>query len=196
MGIFGNTYKQCSDEELMDLMCAGNKKALDELYGRYASILLRFFLKMLGNDREKSEDFVHDFFAKIIQNPTLFDSSRSFKTWCFAVANNMCKNEYKKIGVRQYWSNSLDASIGEVDRARNVDQQVHESIFQEAFSFSLANLDDKHKMVFSLRHMDGLTIKEIAEKLEINEGTIKSRLFYATKYLAENLKEYNPVEIH
>jgi RNA polymerase sigma-70 factor (ECF subfamily) len=41
--------------------------------------------------------------------------------------------------------------------------------------------------------MDGLSIKEIAEVLEINEGTVKSRLFYATKYLADKLKEFNTV---
>ena len=48
------------------------------------------------------------------------------------------------------------------------------------------------KLSFELRHFDGLSIKEIAEILEANEGTIKSRLFYATKYLAEGLKEFNP----
>jgi RNA polymerase sigma-70 factor (ECF subfamily) len=58
----------------------------------------------------------------------------------------------------------------------------------------LDELDDKHKEVFSLRHIEGLSIKEIAEVLEINEGTVKSRLFYATKYLAESLKEFNPIE--
>jgi len=47
--------------------------------------------------------------------------------------------------------------------------------------------------VSKIRHFDGLSIKEIAEVLNANEGTIKSRLFYATKYLAEGLKEFNPV---
>jgi DNA-directed RNA polymerase specialized sigma24 family protein len=42
--------------------------------------------------------------------------------------------------------------------------------------------------------MDGLSIKEISEVLETNEGTIKSRLFYATKYLAASLSEFNPLE--
>jgi RNA polymerase sigma-70 factor (ECF subfamily) len=47
--------------------------------------------------------------------------------------------------------------------------------------------------VFSLRHEDGLSIKEIAEILDLNEGTVKSRLFYATKQLADLLKEFNPM---
>jgi RNA polymerase sigma-70 factor (ECF subfamily) len=44
--------------------------------------------------------------------------------------------------------------------------------------------------VFTLRHLDGLALKEIAEILEINEGTVKSRLFYATKFLANQLSVY------
>ena len=54
-------------------------------------------------------------------------------------------------------------------------------------------LDDKHKSVFSLRHFEGFSLKEIAETLNINEGTVKSRLFYATKTLAGTLKEFNPI---
>jgi RNA polymerase sigma-70 factor (ECF subfamily) len=72
--------------------------------------------------------------------------------------------------------------------------EVQDKFFQEAFQKSLTILDDKHKEVFSLRHLEGLSIKEIAEVLEISDGTVKSRLFYATKYLAESLKEFNPVE--
>ncbi|MFM7467028.1 MAG: RNA polymerase sigma factor, partial [Crocinitomicaceae bacterium] len=53
-------------------------------------------------------------------------------------------------------------------------------------------LDDKHKEVFVLRHFEGLSMKEIGEVMELNEGTVKSRLFYATKQLAEQLKVFNP----
>jgi RNA polymerase sigma-70 factor (ECF subfamily) len=60
---------------------------------------------------------------------------------------------------------------------------------------SLDELDEKHAVVFKMRHLDGLSIKEIAEIIEINEGTVKSRLFNATKKMAENLKEFNPIEL-
>ena len=65
-------------------------------------------------------------------------------------------------------------------------------LFKNSFQRCLADLDDKHREVFSLRHEDALSIKEIADVLEISDGTVKSRLFYATKYLAESLKEFNP----
>ena len=60
----------------------------------------------------------------------------------------------------------------------------------------MIQLDEKHRDVFSLRHLQGFSLKEIADVLEINEGTVKSRLFYATKQLAEKLKEYQVVLSH
>ena len=194
MRLFGPQYKKMNDEELMLSISRGDKRAFDELYGRYANPLLIYFIRMLWKDREKAEDFVHDLFAKIINKPELFDASRTFKTWVYSVANNMCKNEYKKQEVRKNTSTGLDNTYAVADSNSNVLNEVQDSIFQEAFQRSLENLDDKHREVFSLRHEDGLSIKEIAEVLEISDGTVKSRLFYATKYLSESLKEFNPTE--
>lgn len=181
------------DEELMISVAKGDKRAFDELYGRYSGPLLGYFMRMLWRDREKAEDFVHDIFAKLIRKPELFDPSRSFKTWIYSVANNMCKNEYKKQEVRKNTSNGLDSSYAVGDANVNVLLEVHENQFRQAFEDSMVLLDEKHSEVFKMRHMDGLSIKEIAEILDISDGTVKSRLFYAARYLAESLKEYNPV---
>ena len=194
MRLFKPSYKTMTDESLMQAISSGDKRAFDEVYERYAAALLRYFMRMLWRDREKSEDFVHDLFAKIVRKPEYFDTSRSFKTWVYSVANNMCKNEYKKQEVRKGMSNGLDNHYSLYDKNTNVMNEVQDNFFQEAFQKSLVDLDDKHREAFSLRHLEGLSIKEIAEVLEINEGTVKSRLFYATKYLAESLKEFNPVE--
>jgi RNA polymerase sigma factor (sigma-70 family) len=194
MKIYRAQHNTFSDEELMQAISKGDKRAFDELYNRYAAALMRYFMRMLWKDREKSEDFIHDLFAKIINKPEYFDPTRSFKTWVYSVANNMCKNEYKKAEVRKGMSNGLDNHYALSDTSVNVMNEVQDSFFQEAFVKNLAALDEKHKEAFSLRHIEGLSIKEIAEVLEINEGTVKSRLFYATKYLAESLKEFNPIE--
>ncbi len=191
MLFFKPLYKKSSDEDLMLSISKGEKKAFDELYARYADALLRYFTRLLWKDREKAEDFVHDLFAKIIQKPELFDASRTFKTWVYSVANNMCKNEYKKQEVRKNTTNGID-HVNVTDQ-HDVLKETHESIFQNTYNESIQQLDSKHREVFSLRHEDGLSIKEIAEILDLNEGTVKSRLFYATKQLADLLKEFNPM---
>lgn len=194
MRLFKKEYDSMSDEQLVIAMAGGDQRAFDNLYGRYANALIAYFMRMMWRDREKAEDFVHDLFTKLIHRPELFDPSRSFKTWVYSVANNMCKNEYKKQEIRKNTSNGLDSSHPVSDGTKNTMNEVHHSLFKEAFDEQLLELDGKHREVFELRHFEGLSMKEIADVLEINEGTVKSRLFYATKYLAEALKDYHPAQ--
>ncbi|MBM3453332.1 MAG: RNA polymerase sigma factor [Bacteroidetes bacterium] len=193
MQLFNPSYSSFSDEKLMLALSKGDKRAFDELYDRYAKALKGYFMRMLWKNESKSEDFVHDLFVKIIHNPESFDSNRSFKTWLYSVACNMCKNEYKKQEVRKGTSTGIDQFYSISDKGVDVLNEVQMSHFGSQFEKYLAELKTEHQEVFSLRHMDDLSIKEIAEVLEINEGTVKSRLFYATKQLADKLKEFNTV---
>ena len=192
MRIFQKQVKQLSDEELMKLLSKGNQKAFDEIYLRYSDVLFGYFMKMLARDKEKCEDMVHDLFAKIIRKPDYFNVNRSFRTWVFSVACNMCKNEYKRMSVRKHVSNDFEPTKS-LQAESDTLKKVHESTFSESFFKALNAFDEKHKNVFALRHFEGLSMKEIAETIEINEGTVKSRLFYATKTLAKELKEFNPI---
>ncbi len=192
MQLFKPKYTSLSDEELMKALSKGDQRAFDELYKRFYAQLLGYFKNMLWGDREKAEDMVHDIFAKIIKNPDYFDTNRSFRTWLFSVASNMCKNEYKKQAVRKNTSTGVE-DYRSISSNTNVLAEVQDIQFQQAFEENLAKMDEKHREVFTLRHLEGLSMKEIAEVMEINEGTVKSRLFYATKFLAEKLKVYNPV---
>jgi RNA polymerase sigma-70 factor (ECF subfamily) len=192
MQLFKPKYTSLSDEELMKALSKGDQRAFDELYNRFYAQLLGYFKNMLWGDREKAEDMVHDIFAKIIKNPDYFDTNRSFRTWLFSVASNMCKNEYKKQAVRKNTSIGVE-DYRSISSSTNVLAEVQDNQFQQAFEENLAKMDEKHREVFALRHLEGLSMKEIAEVMEINEGTVKSRLFYATKFLAEKLKVYNPV---
>jgi RNA polymerase sigma-70 factor (ECF subfamily) len=194
MKLFKTPYHSMTDEELMRSLSGGDKRAFDELYVRYSGPLLGYFMRMLWRDREKSEDFLHDLFAKIIQKPEYFDADRSFKTWIYSIANNMCKNEYKKQEVRKGIKNGLDNHYGLSDSSVNVMSEVQDAQFRSAFERGMQLLDEKHREAFALRHIEGLSVKEIAEILNINEGTVKSRVFYAIKYLSEELKVFNPVE--
>lgn len=193
MALFRPSYHSETDEKLMRLLSQGDKRAFDEIYKRFANALKGYFLRMLWRDEAKAEDFVHDLFVKLIKNPGAFDDGRSFKTWIYSVACNMCKNEYKKQEVRKNTFTGIDQFFSISDKGVNVLNEVELNHFGEEFEKHLEDLKQEHKEVFSMRHFDGLSIKEIAEATNVNEGTIKSRLFYATKCLAEKLKEFNPV---
>jgi RNA polymerase sigma-70 factor (ECF subfamily) len=111
----------------------------------------------------------------------------------YTIASNLCKNEFKRNEVRKNTSNGLDTHY-QLSGADDVAQTVNEWEFKAALDRELLKLDTKHREVFILKHMDGLSIKEISEIVGINEGTVKSRLFYAIKKLATELKMFELVE--
>ncbi len=192
MKLFKVNYQKQEDEQLMRMVAKGDQRAFDEIYERYAAKLSYYFMNKLKHDREKGEDFVHDLFAKLIDRPELFDPDKRFKTWIYSVANNMCINEYKKMAVRSNTTNGVSQDLPIASHDKAVEEQVHENDFANDLSAVLKELDEKHSQVFVMRHVNGLSVKEVAETMGISPGTVKSRLFYATKKVAEQLEVYNP----
>lgn len=185
-------YSSHTDNELMQLIVERDSLAFSELYDRYNRMLVNYFYKMLWQDEEKSQDFMQDLFTKIVEKPKSFDIKRNFKTWMFSVANNMCKNEYRKQVVRKNTSYNLDESYQIKDTAMNAMDSLQDTQFSEKLTVELAKLDEKQKSTFVMRYFQDLSIKEIAETLECSEGTIKSRLFYTLKKLTVSLKDFAP----
>ena len=197
MALFKHRYEKLSDERLMELIQRGDTSAFDELYGRYSRRLLLYFFRELGGNEEKAQDFLQDIFLKIVEKPGLFDTERRFSTWIFTVAYNMCKNEYRRLEVRESAQNVLIADAASHDcegEYRQAEQNVDQEKFEKALLAELETFDDGHRSAFLLRYQQDLSIKEIGEVLGCSEGTIKSRLFYTTQKLARRLKAFNPNE--
>lgn len=195
MKLFSKNYSHYNDEDLMRFFIKGDKKAFEQIYTRYESFVVNFFYRRLWNDSEKAEDFAHDLFTKIIDKPDSFDPSRTFKTWLFSVASNMCKNEYKKQEVRKPTGYDLPEGMDSKDENTLQDVEIDKTNFNEALKKELDRLNDKHREVFMLRHFEGLSLNEIGEALEINTGTVKSRLHLATKTLADKLEVFRKTMI-
>ena len=185
-------YSSHTDNELMQLIVEKDSLAFSELYDRYNRMLVNYFYKMLWQDEEKAQDFMQDLFTKIVEKPKSFDVKRNFKTWMFSVANNMCKNEYRKQAVRKNTSYDLDENYQIKDTAMNAMDSLQDSQFSEKLNVELAKLDEKQKSTFVMRYFQELSIKEIAETLDVSEGTVKSRLFYTLKKLTVSLKDFAP----
>ncbi len=195
MKLFSKNYSHYNDEDLMRFFIKGDKKAFEQIYARYESFVVNFFYRRLWNDSEKAEDFSHDLFTKIIDKPDSFDPSRTFKTWLFSVASNMCKNEYKKQEIRKPTGYDLPEGMDSKDENPLQDVEIDKTNFNEALKKELDKLNDKHREVFMLRHFEGLSLNEIGEALEINTGTVKSRLHLATKTLADKLEVFRKTMI-
>ena len=184
-------FKHCSDEELLLYIGKGKEMAFNELYKRYSKKIHFFFYQKLYFDSEKAADFVHDLFLKIIENPNQFDSNRKFKSWIYAVASNMCKNEYRRNELRGKKQTEFDFNeLKSVANQRRLTNDFDISLFKKWLSIFLTEMDENQSITFILRYDQEYSIKEIAEITESSEGTVKSRLFYTTKKLAEKLKVF------
>ncbi len=179
----------------MQLITIKDGKAFSELYDRYNQRMMQYFYRMLWQDKLKSEDFVQELFAKIIHKPELFDGSRSFKTWFYSVAHNMCKNEYKKQSIRAGTNETIPHNNFKGEDGGDYDFAVDYENFNSELMKCLERLEQHQKDTFLFRYKDDLSIKEISKIMECSEGTVKSRLFYTIKKLAPQLASYNPISI-
>jgi RNA polymerase sigma-70 factor, ECF subfamily len=172
-----------TDEQLI-VIYQSNKNgqgqiALGCLYDRYAKKMLNFFYFTLHNDYNKAQDFVHDLFLKIIEKPGMFNNNQTFKPWIYRVASNMCKNEFRNIKVIQKYNDHIISTTEPVISNDETEIAVRKCI---------SDLNIEQRSLIVLRFKLKLTVKEIAQIYECPEGTIKSRLFYATKELSKLYK--------
>lgn len=160
--------------------------AIDELHNRYSKKLLGYFVKMLNKDYELAQDFVQDIFLKILEKHHLFNPEKRFNTWLFTIASNMCKTNFRSFG-------KLISLETKHETSEITDNAAEKALFLNALEQGIQTLDHLHKTVFVLRFLEHFSLNEIAEILDCSLGTVKSRLFYATKKMTIILKDFNPL---
>jgi RNA polymerase sigma-70 factor (ECF subfamily) len=187
MGIFRKLYQANSDEELMQLISKGNAKAFDELYKRYGQKVFSYFFRMLWKNKELAEDCTQELFVKLFNNAAGFDSNKQFSTWMYSMASNMCKNEYRQHEMKstklKWVKEATSISPANPDMKR----------FKEAVHSSVQDLPEEKKQLYILRFQENLSVPQIAEIMNMAEGTIKSRLFYLMKEMKEKLNHFENI---
>jgi RNA polymerase sigma-70 factor (ECF subfamily) len=184
-------YHNSTDEQLMQLVANNNPAGVKELYKRYSKKLLSYLFRMLGGDEDKAQDFLQEIFLRIVDKAADFDSGQKFQTWVFSISSNLCKNEYRRLKVRNKTENDSDLDQHfsvKSDHECTIDYRDLESAIQK----ELMKIDDQHRQTFLLRFQQNYTIREISEILNCPDGTVKSRLHHTTRRLASKLQEYNP----
>ncbi len=172
-----------TDEQLMELYRLDKDGqgaiAFDHLYNRYAKRMVNYFYYSLWKDYDKAQDFLHDLFLKIIENKDKFDKNHSFQAWIYRIASNMCKNEFRSNEINKKYQSHVSQTTSIADNEQKIKSE---------FQIYINSLEPEQRSLILLRFKFNLTIKEIANIFECSEGTIKSRLFYATKELSMKYK--------
>lgn len=166
-------------------------KAWEELQKLYRGRIYAHIVGMI-KDRAKAEDLTQDVMLKAYKNIGGFRKDASFSTWIYRIAINATIDEIRRLQKRQAseFDERIDTEI-EGDLHTRPDQpfdQVHGKELGERIQWAMSQLSPQQRQVIILREVQGRAYKEIAEIMDIPEGTVMSRLYYARERLKRLLQ--------
>lgn len=183
-----------SDPELMAEVAAGHTTAFDELVKRHQVGLLNFFHRLVW-DAAQAEDLAQEVFIKLYTHAKAYEPQAKFSTYLYRIARN-CWIDHLRRTKSDRNVGSLDAESEEGSplsdalpvKMENPAASAHKSEISEVVIEAIESLPEEHKLVFVLSEVQGMKYQEISETLDIPMGTVKSRMFHATKRLRDHLK--------
>ena len=170
-----------SDEMLIKRIARGDQLAMRTLFGRHRVPLYRWLLRLV-RDEALAEDLLSDVFLDVWRQAAAFEARSSVSTWLLAIAR------YKALSARR---RRMDAELDETIAARVPDTAddpevvLQKKARAELLRHSLARLSPEHGEVIDLVYFHEKSVKEVAEIVGVAEATVKTRMFYARKKLAD-----------
>jgi RNA polymerase sigma-70 factor, ECF subfamily len=174
------------DEALLlrDLHSERGEDAARALYRTYSGELYGFAVNRLG-DRGLAEEVVQDVFTRVWRHATEYDASRgSVRTWLYGITRNAIVDLERHRARRPPL-----ASREPDDEGADNDEPIERALLRWQVQAALERLTPEHREVVRLAHLGGLSVREIAERTGLAEGTVKSRTYYALQNLRLALDE-------
>ncbi len=175
-----------SDRELVRRLQEGDLEALGSLYDRHSQLVFRTALGVTS-DREAASDLLQDVFLRVNRFADHIDPERPLEPWLYRVTANLAYTWVKK---RKRWYRYLLEVGGWFTRDSGPGPHKQMELDEEAERVrqAVAALPISQRTVVVLYYLDDLSVETIAEILEVPEGTVKSRLYYARKALKGRLQ--------
>ncbi|MDH6304734.1 RNA polymerase sigma-70 factor (family 1) [Parabacteroides sp. PF5-5] len=177
--------RQLSDPELMREIMSDNFKAFTELYNRYKHVLFQFVIRLSHGNYSMAEEIVQEAFIIIWENRKKIVIEYSFQSYLKKISRNLFLRETGKRVQEQL----MIAEIENVREAENfVENEVELNLLLEEVERIISMLPPARQRVYRLKHIEHLSQKEIANRLNISENTVESHLKQSTKFLVRMLK--------
>ena len=175
-----------SESLLVRNLSKGNLLAFNTLYKEYSRRLFRFALGYLKSEDE-AEELVQEVFTIIWEKRADLKEKLSFKSFLFTIAFNIIRKHFRtKAYLEKYFRSGL---IDEPDMQTS--QQVNYDSLYQYLSRLVDQMPLRRREIFKKSRFDGLSIKEIAEELNISHKTVENHLTDALKFIRSNLNGEN-----
>ena len=170
-----------SDAALVEAIASGNKNALQTLYGRHHVKVYRFALRFV-RDEGAAEDMVSEVFFDVWRQASRFERRSQVSTWLLAITRNKALSTLRRRSNEQ-----LDEEVAEFieDPADNPEVTMQKQERSTMLRACLEQLSAAHREIIDLVYYHERTIEEVSEVIGVPVNTVKTRMFYARKRIAE-----------
>jgi RNA polymerase sigma-70 factor (ECF subfamily) len=189
---------RATEMELIREAQQGSRAAFDALVRQYDSQVLRLALHLTGSEHD-AEDIHQEAFLKAYRYLGNFRFECSFYTWIYRIVTNLCLDHLRRRkSRREDQSVLLDSAGEEIDLLSNVSddrpganpaRELERKLMGQKIKTALDTLTPRERMVFELKHYQGLKLRTIGDMLNTTEETAKNTLFRATRKLRIHLAE-------
>jgi RNA polymerase sigma-70 factor (ECF subfamily) len=175
----------------------GDAAAFEELVVQYDRAVLRVAIHLTGSTDDAQDIYQEAFLRAFVKLP-MFRFECSFYTWIYRIVTNLCLDHLRTRRLRYGHSTTvfqdgeerdLAAAMPDERAMASPERNLVQSIQREQILRALGTLSPRERMIFELKHYQGMQLKTVAEILNTTEGTAKNTLFRATRKLRLQLAE-------
>jgi RNA polymerase sigma-70 factor (ECF subfamily) len=176
-------------DELIERCLAGDQTAWDQIVRQNWRRVFNVAYRFVGR-HDEAEDLTQEIFLKIFRALQTFDRRANFQTWIISISRNLCIDHYRSVRKeRETMARDVDAStLTPVAGERGPHGQLEQRDLRDLVRIALAALAPALREAVTLRDLQEFSYQEIAERLHLPEGTVKSRINRGRLELARQIK--------
>jgi RNA polymerase sigma-70 factor (ECF subfamily) len=189
---------QMDESALIRAAQAGDTRAFEDLVRAYDQSVLRLALNLLRSP-EDANDIYQEAFLRVFKNLHTFRFDCSFHTWLYRIVTNLCLDALRKRKVRKEEAPVVETREGILDRMDSLEEERADGDpqrrllsreLQAKIHDVLAGLTSRERLVFEMRHYQGMRLRAIGEALGTSEEAAKNCLFRATQKMRAALGDF------
>jgi RNA polymerase sigma-70 factor (ECF subfamily) len=189
MSVDSPAAKSATPDSLIEQCLAGDQVAWEAIVRQHWRKVFNVAYKFVGK-HDEAEDLTQDIFLKIFKALDTFDRRANFQTWIISISRNLCIDHYRSVRKeRQMIAREVDASdLQPASKERGPYAAAEHQDLRAMLQRALQTLPVTLRTAVVLRDLQELSYQEIADRLELPEGTVKSRINRGRIELARQLK--------
>src|SRR3954452_22731746 len=189
-----STVGDPTDHQLVAAVRRGDDRAFETLYERYHRRIAGYIYGMVG-DYGRAEDVAQDVFVSALRRMRETERPIAFKPWIYEIAKNACIDQFRRSRRAEEVSYDADEGLGAADYGRLVssdampEDELESKTNLDHLRGAFGGLSETHHEILVMRELEGLSYREIGDRLGMSRPSVESTLFRARRRLTEEYEE-------